>query len=102
MVGQVPLFHNPYFQYVLWRQGLASPAGTATVLEYGTRVRLGKSLGHRYRLLLCFIRFRRFLAMSNWLRRLLLIWAVTACLPLFAQEFRAGITGIVNTSQSRM
>jgi hypothetical protein len=37
--------------------------------------------------------------MSNWLRRLLCVWALTACLPLFAQEFRAGITGIVRDSQ---
>ena len=37
--------------------------------------------------------------MSNWLRRLLCVWALTACLPLFAQEFRAGITGIVKDSQ---
>src|ERR1039457_1367310 len=50
-------------------------------------------------LLLCFIRFRRFLAMSNRLRRQLWVWALAACLPLFAQEFRAGITGIVKDSQ---
>ena len=37
--------------------------------------------------------------MSNWLRRLLCVWALTACLPLFGQEFRAGITGIVKDSQ---
>jgi len=33
--------------------------------------------------------------MSNWLRRQVCIWAVAACVPLFAQEFRAGISGIV-------
>jgi hypothetical protein len=33
------------------------------------------------------------------LRRQVWIWALTACLPLFAQEFRAGITGIVKDSQ---
>jgi len=37
--------------------------------------------------------------MSNWLRRQVWIWALTACLPVFAQEFRAGITGIVKDSQ---
>lgn len=37
--------------------------------------------------------------MSNWLRRQMCIWAVAACLPLFAQEFRAGVTGIVKDSQ---
>jgi hypothetical protein len=37
--------------------------------------------------------------MSNWLRRLSLILALTACLPLFAQEFRAGISGIVKDAQ---
>ncbi len=37
--------------------------------------------------------------MSNWLRRQACILALTACLPLFAQEFRAGITGIVKDSQ---
>jgi len=37
--------------------------------------------------------------MSNWLRRLVWVWALAACLPLFAQEFRAGIAGIVKDSQ---
>src|ERR1022692_2872222 len=37
--------------------------------------------------------------MSSWLRRLLCVGALTAGLPLFAQEFRAGITGIVRDSQ---
>jgi len=37
--------------------------------------------------------------MSTWLRRRVWIWAIAACLPLFAQEFRAGITGIVKDSQ---
>jgi len=37
--------------------------------------------------------------MSNWLRRQLCVWALTACLPLFAQEFRAGISGIVKDAQ---
>jgi len=37
--------------------------------------------------------------MSHWLRRQLCVWALTACLPLFAQEFRAGISGIVKDSQ---
>lgn len=37
--------------------------------------------------------------MSNWLCRLFCVCALTACLPLFAQEFRAGITGIVKDSQ---
>jgi hypothetical protein len=37
--------------------------------------------------------------MSNWLRRQVVVWAVTACLPLVAQEFRAGISGIVKDSQ---
>jgi hypothetical protein len=40
--------------------------------------------------------------MSNWLRRLLSIWVVTICLPLFAQEFRAGITGIVRDAQGAL
>jgi hypothetical protein len=40
--------------------------------------------------------------MSNWLRRLVWVWALTACLPLFAQEFRAGITGIVKDSQGAL
>ena len=37
--------------------------------------------------------------MSNWLRRQVWIWALTACLPLCAQEFRAGIRGIVKDAQ---
>jgi len=37
--------------------------------------------------------------MPNWLRRQVWIWALMACLPLFAQEFRAGISGIVKDSQ---
>ena len=37
--------------------------------------------------------------MSNWLRRQLFIWALVACLPLMAQEFRAGISGLVKDSQ---
>ena len=37
--------------------------------------------------------------MPNWLRRQVGVWALTACLPLFAQEFRAGISGIVKDSQ---
>lgn len=37
--------------------------------------------------------------MSDWLRRQLFVWVVTACLPLCAQEFRAGISGIVKDSQ---
>ena len=37
--------------------------------------------------------------MSLWLRRRLLIWAVAGCLPLCAQEFRAGITSIVKDAQ---
>ena len=37
--------------------------------------------------------------MPNWLRRYVFVWALTACLPLFAQEFRAGISGIVKDSQ---
>jgi len=37
--------------------------------------------------------------MSNWLRRQVCVWALTACLPLLAQEFRAGISGIVKDSQ---
>src|SRR5579864_1512010 len=37
--------------------------------------------------------------MSNWLRRHVFVWAVAACLPLFAQEFRAGISGIVKDAQ---
>ena len=37
--------------------------------------------------------------MRNWLRRQVWIWALSACLPLFAQEFRAGITGIVKDAQ---
>ena len=37
--------------------------------------------------------------MSNWLCRQACIWTVTACLPLFAQEFRAGISGIVRDAQ---
>jgi len=37
--------------------------------------------------------------MSNWLRRSLIIWALAACLPLFGQEFRAGIRGLVKDSQ---
>jgi hypothetical protein len=37
--------------------------------------------------------------MSVWLRRRLSIWMVAGCLPLFAQEFRAGITGIVKDTQ---
>jgi hypothetical protein len=37
--------------------------------------------------------------MSNWLHRQVLVWAVTACLPLFAQEFRAGISGIIKDPQ---
>ena len=37
--------------------------------------------------------------MSNRLRRQLWVWGLAACLPLFAQEFRAGITGIVKDSQ---
>ena len=40
--------------------------------------------------------------MSSWLHRLALLWALTACLPLFAQEFRAGITGIVKDSQGAL
>jgi hypothetical protein len=40
--------------------------------------------------------------MSNWLRRQLCIWAMTAGLPLFAQEFRAGITGIVKDSRGAL
>src|SRR5271157_3241315 len=39
--------------------------------------------------------------MPSWLRRQVWIWALTACLPLsalFAQEFRAGITGLVKDS----
>src|SRR5271157_1694674 len=41
----------------------------------------------------------RFLAMSNWLRRQLFVWALVACLPLLAQEFQAGISGLVKDSQ---
>ena len=37
--------------------------------------------------------------MSNWLRRWLFIWVVAACLPLLAQEFRAGISGLVKDTQ---
>jgi hypothetical protein len=37
--------------------------------------------------------------MPNRLRRQVWVWALTACLPLFAQEFRAGISGIVKDSQ---
>src|ERR1700722_17921008 len=37
--------------------------------------------------------------MSNWLSRQLLVWIVASCAPLFAQEFRAGISGIVKDSQ---
>src|ERR1700722_13545748 len=37
--------------------------------------------------------------MSSWLRRQALVWVVTACLPLVAQEFRAGISGIVRDAQ---
>ena len=37
--------------------------------------------------------------MSNRLCRLFCVCALTACLPLFAQEFRAGIAGIVKDSQ---
>ena len=37
--------------------------------------------------------------MPNWLCRQMCIWALTACLPLSAQEFRAGINGIVKDSQ---
>jgi hypothetical protein len=37
--------------------------------------------------------------MSKWLRRQVWIWALTACLPLCAQEFRAGIRGIVKDAQ---
>ncbi len=37
--------------------------------------------------------------MSNWLRRQLFIWALAACLPLLAQEFRAGISGLVKDAQ---
>ena len=37
--------------------------------------------------------------MSRWLRRQVFVWALTACLPLLAQEFRAGISGIVKDSQ---
>ena len=40
--------------------------------------------------------------MSNWLCRQMCIWAMTASLPLFAQEFRAGITGIVKDSQGAL
>src|ERR1017187_3955235 len=71
----------------------------ATVSKCGTRVPGGKLLGEPRALLLPFMRFRRFLAMSSWPRRQVWIWALTACLPLFAQEFRAGITGIVKDSQ---
>jgi hypothetical protein len=38
-------------------------------------------------------------AMAPWLRRQVWVWTVAACLPLFSQEFRAGITGIVKDSQ---
>ena len=38
--------------------------------------------------------------MSNWLSRQLVGWALASCVPLFAQEFRAGITGIVKDSQA--
>ena len=37
--------------------------------------------------------------MSNRLCHLFCVCALTACLPLFAQEFRAGITGIVKDAQ---
>jgi hypothetical protein len=37
--------------------------------------------------------------MSNWLRRSLFIWVLAACLPLLAQEFRAGISGLVKDTQ---
>ena len=37
--------------------------------------------------------------MTTWLRRQVCAWAVAACLPLFAQEFRAGVTGIVKDAQ---
>jgi hypothetical protein len=37
--------------------------------------------------------------MSYWLSRQLLIWAAASSLPLCAQEFRAGISGIVKDSQ---
>jgi hypothetical protein len=37
--------------------------------------------------------------MSNWLRRSLFIWVIAACLPLLAQEFQAGISGLVKDTQ---
>ncbi len=37
--------------------------------------------------------------MLHWLRCQMCVWALTACLPLLAQEFRAGITGIVKDGQ---
>lgn len=37
--------------------------------------------------------------MSNWLRRQVFVWALTVFMPLLAQEFRAGISGIVKDSQ---
>ena len=37
--------------------------------------------------------------MSNWLRRQVWVLALAACLPLCAQEFRAGISGIIKDPQ---
>src|SRR5262245_36443231 len=37
--------------------------------------------------------------MTSWLSRRLMIWTFAACSPLLAQEFRAGVSGIVKDSQ---
>ena len=40
--------------------------------------------------------------MPNWLGRQLAVFTIAACVPLVAQEFRAGITGIVKDSQGAL